>query len=296
MDWDRLKIFQMVASAGSFTAAGSRLGLSQSAASRQIRSLEKELGVSLFTRHARGIVLTHEGEELFATTEGVMRQLDDTERRLKELHVRPTGALRINTLTTFGAVWLSPQLTPFLSKYPDIELTLILSDEWVDLAAGEADVAIRLGDPGPLDLIQRPLARFHAHVYASSDYLARKGTPVSPKELVNHDLITFDAGEGPLHSPDLIQRLAGVGMKIKPRMRVNNLYGVMHAVEAGVGLAILPDYLVRGSASLIRLFPDMEATSYSSYFCYPKELKGSRRVALLRDFLLDQIRAEARFI
>ncbi len=296
MDWDRLKIFHHVAAAGSFTGAGQRLGLSQPAASRQIRALEQELGVSLFTRHARGIVLTHEGRELLDATRTVMRTLEDTERRLRESHVRPAGRLRVNTLVTFGAVWLSPHLTPFLQTYPDIDLELILSDDWVDLSAGEADVAIRLGDPGPGDLIRRPLATFHAHIYASPDYLDRRGTPKQPTDLADHDVITFVAGGGPLQSLAPISEMVGGADAVRSRLEVNNLYGVLHAVQAGIGIAILPDYLVHNRAQLVRLLPDWAGTSYESYYCYPRELKGSLRVDLFRDFLLGQIRAETNIL
>jgi len=292
MDWDRLKVFHHVAAAGSFTGAGQRLGLSQPAASRQVRALEEELGVSLFTRHARGIVLTQEGKDLLETTRTVMRTLEDAERRLQESQFKPAGQLRVNTVVTFGSVWLSRHLTSFLDTYPDINVELLLTDEWLDLSAGEADVAIRLGDPGPPDLIHRPLATFHAHVYASRDYLDRHGTPASPEELASHQLIAFSAAGGPLKGVSPLRDIVPAGANGTARLQVNNLYGVLHAVEAGVGVATLPGYLTHNRDNLVRLFPDWAGASYESYYCYPPELKGSLRVDLFRDFLLSQIRAE----
>lgn len=297
MDWDRLRIFHTVAESGSFTSAGAQLNVSQSAVSRQIRALEESLNVSLFTRHARGLVLTQEGQELFETAREVVHKIDETERRLLESRERPSGLLRVTTMVTFGAVWLTPHLEQFILEYPEIDLQVVLDDEDLDLSAGEADVAIRLHEPEQADLIQRPLATFHVHMYASPEYLARKGTPVSTADLDAHDLITFGTSTAPVIKG--LNWLLEVGKethKRTPRLEVNNLYGIMHAVEAGMGIAVLPDYLVHNRQKLVRVLPDVEGNSFNSYFCYPPELRGSLRVALFRDFLVRQIRAESNIL
>ncbi len=297
MDWDRLRIFHTVAESGSFTSAGAQLNVSQSAVSRQIRALEDSLNVSLFTRHARGLVLTQEGQELFETARDVVQRIDETERRLMESRERPSGRLRVTTMVTFGAVWLTPHLEQFVLEYPEIDLKVILDDEDLDLSAGAADVAIRLHEPQQADLIQRPLATFHNHIYASPEYLARKGTPVTTADLDMHDLITFGVSAAPVIKG--LNWLLEVGKethKRSPRLEVNNLYGILHAVEAGMGLAVLPDYLVHNRQKLVRVLPDVEGLRFNSYFCYPPELRGSLRVALFRDFLIRQIRAESNIL
>ena len=293
MDWDRLRIFHAVAGAGSFTAAGRRLGHSQSAVSRQIKALEESLNVALFTRNARGLVLTDEGRRLYETAARVVQEIELTEQNIRDSRETPTGILRVTTMITFGAVWLSPHLTEFLEQYPEIDIDLILSDEPLDLSAGEAQVSIRLGDPGPLDLIRKPLAMFHTHAYASPAYLARRGMPEKVEDLDHHDIIRFGGmSSGPLANLDWLQEAGTPAKKRSPRLTVNNLYGVLHAVEAGVGIAVLPDYLVHNRKKLVRLFPDVEAPEYEAYYCYPPELKGSARVGLFRDFLLRQLQAE----
>ncbi len=297
MDWDRLRIFHTVAESGSFTSAGAQLNCSQSAVSRQIRALEDSLNVSLFTRHARGLVLTQEGQELFETAREVVHRIDETERRLMESKERPSGLLRVTTMVTFGAVWLTPHLEQFVLVYPEIDLQVILDDEDLDLSAGEADVAIRLHEPEQAELIQRPLATFHVHMYASPEYLARKGTPVSTADLDAHDLITFGTSTAPvIRGLNWLLEVGKETHKRKPRLEVNNLYGIMHAVEAGMGIAVLPDYLVHNRQKLVRVLPDVEGNSFNSYFCYPPELRGSLRVALFRDFLIRQIRAESNIL
>ncbi|PCI62452.1 MAG: LysR family transcriptional regulator [Kordiimonadales bacterium] len=297
MDWDRLRIFHIVAEAGSFTAAGVRLNCSQSAVSRQIRALEESLNVSLFTRHARGLVLTQEGHELFGTAREVVHRIEETERSLLESKERPSGLLRVTTMVTFGAVWLTPHLEQFMSEYPDIDLKLILDDKDLDLSAGEADVAIRLHEPQQADLIQRPLASFHTHIYASPEYLARRGTPITLDDLDGHDLITFGETSNPTVRGLnwLVDQSLG-GKARAPRLQVNNLYGILHAVEAGMGIAVLPDYLVHNRQKLVRVLPTIEGQPFNSYYCYPPELRGSLRVALFRDFMVRQIRAESNIL
>jgi len=297
MDWDRLRIFHTVAEAGSFTNAGSRLNCSQSAVSRQIRSLEESLNVSLFTRHARGLVLTHEGQELYSTARDVVHRIEETERSLMESKERPSGLLRVTTMVTFGAVWLTPHLELFMEEYPDIDIQLKLDDEDLDLAAGEADVAIRLHEPEQADLIQRPLASFHTHIYASPEYLDRKGTPTSLEDLDHHDLIVFGASSAPtIIGLNWLLEVGSPYKKRRARLQVNNLYGILHAVEAGMGIAVLPDYLVHNRQKLVRILPNVEGQPFNSYYCYAPELRGSLRVALFRDFMVRQIRAESNIL
>lgn len=297
MDWDRLRIFHTVAESGSFTNAGSRLNCSQSAVSRQIRALEESLNVSLFTRHARGLVLTQEGQELYGTAREVVHRIEETERSLLESKERPSGLLRVTTMVTFGAVWLTPHLEQFMSEYPDIDIQLKLDDEDLDLAAGEADVAIRLHEPEQADLIQRPLASFHTHIYASPEYLDRKGTPVSLEDLDNHDLIVFGRSSAPtIIGLNWLLEVGSPNKKRRARLQVNNLYGILHAVEAGMGIAVLPDYLVHNRQKLVRVLPNVEGQPFNSYYCYAPELRGSLRVALFRDFMVRQIRAESNIL
>jgi DNA-binding transcriptional LysR family regulator len=297
MDWDRLRIFHTVAESGSFTNAGARLNCSQSAVSRQIRSLEESLNVSLFTRHARGLVLTQEGQELYNTAREVMLRIEETERSLMESRERPSGLLRVTTMVTFGAVWLTPHLEQFMSEYPDINMQLILDDADLDLSAGEADVAIRLHEPEQAELIQRPLATFHSHIYASPEYLDKRGTPITTDDLDGHDLITFGISNVPTIRG--LNWLLTVGNPRKarvPRLQIDNLYGVLHAVEAGMGIAVLPDYLVHNRKKLVRVLPKSEGTPFNAYYCYAPELRGSLRVALFRDFMIRQIRAESNIL
>src|ERR1043166_1460700 len=199
MDWDKLKVFHAAAEAGSFTHAGEQLGLSQSAVSRQVSALEQELGVSLFHRHARGLILTEQGELLHHTAHDVFMKLEAARTKLTDARERPNGELKVSTTPGIGVNWLTPRLGEFLDLYPDIHSALITTDEELDLAMREAAVAIRLRQPTQPDLIQRKLFSVHFHAYASPEYLKRFGTPRSLDQLDNHRIVLLGGSTVPTY-------------------------------------------------------------------------------------------------
>lgn len=291
MDWEKLKIFHAVAEAGSFTLAAKRLHLSQSALSRQIRGLEDSLNLSLFTRHARGLVLTLEGEQLFETAHEVLDKIEKTERELLESKDLPSGLLKVTAPVTFGTVWLTPRLKTFLNLYPEIQLEFLLTDDDLDLATREADVAIWFHAPEQADFIQRQLGTVRQHIYGSPKYLSEKGTPERAEDLDGHDLISYGPSVPlPLRNVNWVLRAGYTGFRRKPVLQVNNMFGVLQALKAGIGLASIPDYLAAAHPDLVRVLGDIESPEFPTYFVYPGELKGSRRVGVFRDFLISQMK------
>lgn len=297
MDWDKLRIFHAVADAGSFTHAGETLHLSQSAVSRQVSSLEDSLEVRLFHRHARGLILTEQGELLYRTVHDVFAKLTMVEARLSDSHERPQGPLKIATTVGLGSLWLTPRINEFIELYPDIEVTLVTTDEELDVSMREADCAIRLTPPTQGDLIQRRLTRVHTHVFASPIYLQNKGMPDKVRDLVHHNIIAYDEDRA-MAAPNLNWLLAAVrdATNEEPHrvLTLNNLYGVFRAVEAGVGMAGLPDFLAREAQNLVRVLPELEGPGNDAFFVYPEELRNSQRIGVFRDFLLRKV-AETRF-
>src|SRR5436189_4571615 len=199
MDWDKLKVFHAAAEAGSFTHAGEQLGLSQSAVSRQVSALEQELSVSLFHRHARGLILTEQGELLYRTAHDVFMKLEAARAKLTDSREKPHGELKVTTTPGMGIHWLTPRLGEFMDLFPDIRITLITTDEELDLAMREADVAIRLRQPTQPDLIQRKLFSVHFHAYASPEYLKRFGTPRTLEELDKHRIVLLGGSTVPTY-------------------------------------------------------------------------------------------------
>ncbi len=293
MDWDKLRTFHAVAEAGSFTHAGDQLHLSQSAVSRQIHALEEDLKATLFHRHARGLLLTEQGELLYGTVHDVFGKLATVETILTDTRVRPSGELRVTTTVGFGSTWLTPRITRFIEAYPEIDLSIICEDRELDLGMREADVAIRMGMPTQPDVVKLRLFAVHTHLYAAPSYLAARGTPEKFTDLDDHDLIVYgDLAPPTLRNVNwpLFMELTGHDRR-KPKMQVNNIYGLLLAAEAGLGVAALPDYMVLDDAKIVRVLPDIQGPNFDAFFCYPEELRNMKRIAAFREFLVEEGRS-----
>ncbi len=290
LDWDKLRVFHAVAEAGSFTHASETLNLSQSAVSRQISALEEALGVSLFHRHARGLILTEQGDLLYKTVHEVFSKLNSVEGLLTETKQNAEGPLRVTTTVAFGSVWLTGRLKDFIRKYPDIQVTLRLDDQELDLAMREADVAIRFNEPKQPDLIQRHLGNLRSKLYASPEYLKDRGLPQTLADLKNHDLVLFGEGIVPVASlhwlPDLLTKSK---IPFRAGLRVNNIYGIYRAVKAGIGIGPLPEYFLQEGRGIVQVLPELEGPPLDAYFVYPEELRNSARVTVFRDYLVREI-------
>ena len=287
LDWDKLRVFHAVAEAGSFTHAGETLNLSQSAVSRQIQALEEALQVPLFHRHARGLILTEQGETLNRAVREVFAKLAMTEALLTESREKPTGRLKVTTTTGFGSVWLAPRLHRFLLLHPDVTLTVLLDDADLDLAMREADVAIRMHPPRQPDLIQRNLGSFAWKVCGAPDYLKRAGIPQRAEDLDAHRMIVYGDYRPPVESVNwLTEAGRRPGTPRRAVLEMNSLPGILEAVRSGLGLGALPDYMGDQLDGLVQVLPELKAPRIEAYFVYPEELRHSKRVAVFRDFLV----------
>ena len=291
MDWDKLKIFHTVAEAGSFTNASTILNLSQSAISRQIQSLEKDLKINLFERHARGLVLTSNGEYLFKTANDVISKLKEVESNLSEEKNQIKGKLIVTTVVSFGTTWLTPRIKEFMDLHPEIEIELIFNDKELDLATRQADVAIRMRRPKQLNLIQKKFVNFNYHIYGSNEYLQKNGYPKNLKDLDKHKFITYGKGApSPVYNPDWVLKVGSKdGKKRKSLMKVNSVYGLLLAVQSGVGLAALPDYITYNISGLTKVLPDEPGKPTETHFVYPASLKDNARLIAFRNFLFSKV-------
>ena len=296
MDWDRLRVFFHVAEAGSFTKAGKHLNLSQSAVSRQISALEADLGVELFHRHARGLLVTEQGDLLYATAREVFGKIVMAEAKLVDSKQRPAGRLAVTATTGIAMIWLMPRIVEFMDRYPEISVSLIIDDADLDLSMGAADVGIRLFRPTQPDLIQRRLMTISFHFYASPHYLKAWGTPRTLKDLEKHRIIMYD--NGPLRdlvNPAWLPRSFGADRPQRhPAMTVNSVLGMRGAVQNGLGIAILPDYVLRSSDQQVIVEIDAPLPTLTAYIVYPEEQRRSARIAAFRDFLVEQVAAQER--
>ncbi len=293
MDWDKLRIFHAVADAGSLTHAGDTLHLSQSAVSRQIRALEESLGTTLFHRHARGLILTEQGELLFEATMSMTRKLDGAAARIRDSEEHVFGELKVTATVGFGTLWLAPRLVKLYEKYPDLKIDLILEERVLDLPMREADVAIRMKEPSQSDLIRRRLLNIRMRLYASPEYLEKAGMPQSLTELASHRLICQKTDQPQVAAgARLVQEL--LAQNISTMLTVNNYFGVLQGVLANIGIGVLPDYLTADHGRLIRVLPEIESGEVPVFIAYPEELRQTRRVAVFREFVLEEIQAYRR--
>ena len=291
MDWDKLKIFYAVAESGSFTKATINLNLSQSAISRQIQSLEYELKVQLFERHARGLSLTENGEYLYKTAHEVISKLKEVESAFVDKKNKPSGKLTVTTVVSFGTTWLTPRIQEFMQLNPEIEVELIFDDKELNLITREADIGIWMRKPKQLNYIQKKLMNLNYHIYGSAKYLERYGFPKNENDLSKHKFISYGKGTpSPVFNPDWALKL-GVkdGKKRKPAMKVNSVYGLLLAVKSGVGLAALPDYLTHSVSNIVKVLPNIEGPKTEVHFVYPQSLKNVARVVAFRNFLYSKI-------
>ena len=287
MDWDRLRIFHIVADAGSFSHASEEINTSQSAISRQISNLEYEVGIPLFHRHPRGLILTEQGELLYKRTRNIVDIIKDAEFELIDSKERPSGDLSVTTTVGLGTNWLTPRLTDFTSRFPEINLELRLTDAELDVGMREADIAIRFHKPQQLDLIQRKLFTVHFHLYASPDYLDEFGTPSKASDLKNHKIVTYGRAPDYLKEINWLEKITKE-YKIKPILKIGNIKGLHMAVSNSIGIAMLPDYLIGQDDSLIRISFNEKLPEIDTYLTYAEERRNSKRIAVFREFIVEK--------
>jgi len=288
-NWDRLRVFREVAEVGSFTAAAKQLQLSQPAVSRQISTLEQELKIILFHRDNKGLVLTDIGEEVYRTAVTLKGHLDVMESRILNRQDAPAGSLRLTTSVGFGASWLSPLMGLFHEQYPEIKISLLLSDQAdMSLSSRDADVAIRFAPQTKASLIQKKLLELRYHLYASEDYINEKGLPASVDGLSEHEIVVYGNDmPAPVNDINWLLELVREGNPgYEPALSVASVHGILQAVRSGVGIGALPRYLVDETAGLVEVLPDIIGPKIYVYFVYLEEMRNAKRVEVLRDFLV----------
>lgn len=288
MDLNLLSTFVVVAEAASFSAAAKKLGVIRSSVSRSIATLERELGVQLFSRTTRQVALTSAGRALYGRVASQLMQLKDAVGALPERDELPSGALRVTAPLDIGALLLPGVLAPFSLRYPAVQLDMRLSNRNVDLVSEGFDAALRVMRPrrGDSPLVARKLTDIEMNVFANPTYLARTSTPRSVEDAVDHAWVSFTERR----FAGALARLA----KAKPRWVGDDVAFVANAVVAGVGLGLLPTFLVRdqvAAGTVVRVLPRVSVSAGALYFVYPPTRHVPRKVSALRDFLVEHFAA-----
>lgn len=289
-DWNDLKAFLAVARGGSTLSAAKALGVNQTTVARRLESLEAAVGVRLFERGQSGSRLTEAGGDLLDEAEKVERAAKAFGNRA-QAHQRGTaGTIKLTCSELLANTWITPALGHFRRQYPEVQVEMVITDEPLDIEAGEADLAIRSGRAlPPSDLVARKIAEYDFALYCSRDYAARAETPLSVEALKDHDLISCDTPQGLL--PGVAWMLRQAGDK-PPAHTSNSLTNLTHAVQAGLGVAPLGRLLADADPGLVRVSETIEEARAASWIVTRRELKDTPRIRAFIDFLVPHVQAD----
>jgi DNA-binding transcriptional LysR family regulator len=290
---DSMRVYVLTVEKGSLSAAAAASGISATMAGNHVRTLEERLGMQLLRRTTRRQHLTSFGEDYYARCKDILRLVAETETQAQNMRLAPAGKLRVTAPVTFGTEALVPALPGYLERYPEVSVELDLSDRVVDMMEGGIEAGIRIGHIAPdSPLIARPLQPYRFMICASPDYLARRGTPLTPDDLAQHDCLSF--------SPGALTQWRMTRMTSQPpdvclasvsgRVQVNQGQALRMAALHGLGIvmqpAILLDAEVR-AGRLVRLFADYELPSRPMHVVYLPDRYRSPKLRSFIDYLVE---------
>lgn len=281
--WEGVSEFVAVAEAESFTAASNRLGISTAQVSRQISALEARLGVKLFYRTTRKVSITDAGQVYYNHCRQVLDGLSEAERAVTDLHQTPKGRLNMSAPVTYGESRIAPLINDFVALYPELDVTLTLTNQMVDLVAESYDLAIRLGELDDSTMMAKRLASRTHYVCASPAYLAAHGAPCTLPELDQHNCL-----QGTLDTWRFQEKGKPRHIRVKGNIRCNSGWSLVDAALKGIGIIQLPDYYVHAELEAGRLVPVLDpfrAPDDGIWAIYPHNRHLSPKVRLLLDHL-----------
>ncbi|HZP75292.1 MAG TPA: LysR family transcriptional regulator [Pseudolabrys sp.] len=286
-DWDDLRHFLAVARCGSTIAAAKALHLSQSTVHRRLEELEKRIGRPIVIRHATGYRLTEFGKELLPLAKRVEEAVASFERFLAAADDLPTGSVRVTCSESIGyRLMQSPLLETFHSRYPGLRVELIMSDHFLDIAKGEADVAIRGGVPNEETLVGRKIADVPWALYCSRAYAERHGRVERAEDLDGHAVVEFD---GDIKDHHAARWLRSVAPRAKVAARSNSVPGLMMTVKSGVGIAPLPLPLADRETELVCMLGPVPGLYSQIYLLTHPDLRQTPRIRAFFDFIIAEL-------
>ena len=289
-DWNDLKAFLAVARGGSTLAASKALAVNQTTVARRIESLEAALSLKLFERGQSGSRLTEAGRDLLAEGEKVERAALTFDSRAKAHQRGMAGSIRITCVEILANMAVTPAIGEFRRQHPEVQVDLMVTDQALDIEAGEADIAVRVVQTLPnSDIIARKVVDYDFALYCSREYAERMGVPAATADLANHDLIGGDAGLGQV--PAMVWMFEQAGGKA-PATRSNSMSNLVHAVNAGMGIAPLPCVVADTDTRFVRCTDIIQAARASAYVMVRRELKDIPRVRALIDALVPYMQTD----
>jgi DNA-binding transcriptional LysR family regulator len=282
-----MAVFAKVVEAQSFTAAAAALGMSKSAVSKHVSRLEDRLGARLLNRTTRRLSLTETGRAFYDRCARVVAEAEEAEEAVTRLQSEPRGTLKVNAPMSFGALHIAPAIPDFLARHPDLKIDMTLNDRFVDLVEEGYDVAIRIAKLADSSLIARRLCADRRLVVASPGYFVRAGEPKTPDDLLGHNCLSYSY----MSVQDQWQFAIG-GMQrsvaVDGNLRANNGDAIRQAVLAGLGVAILPAFIIGNDLQEGRLkvvLQEFTPARTSVYAVYPHSRHLSAKVRVFVDYL-----------
>ncbi|MGE0419210.1 MAG: LysR family transcriptional regulator [Acetobacteraceae bacterium] len=281
-----MRLFTRVADTGNFTAVARELGTTQPSISRMVAALETHLGVRLLNRSSRAVTLTDDGRLFYERAQRALDAVADAERAVGRRRAMPTGLLRLGTPVAFGRLHVAPRMGAFLSRYPEVDVELVMNDAFVDLVGEGLDLAVRVGDLSDPSLIARRIGTTRRVTVASQDYVRRHGAPTVPADLAAHDCILYTrlASGRTWHFEG---RTGPIAVDVRGRFAADNSEAVREAVLAGLGIAVVPVWLFpdNDEHQVSILLRDFEPKQLPIHAVYSSRRHLSAKVRAMIDFL-----------
>jgi len=288
MKLEGMGIFARVAEAKSFSGAARRLGISKSLVSKEVSRLEKALGARLLNRTTRQLSLTEFGAAFYEHCARVVQEAEEAELLVDRLHANPRGVLKCTAPVAFATLHIARALPEFLAQYPDVEVDLTLGDRFFELAEEGYDLAIRIARDLPPNMVARPIAPINRVICGTPQYFARHGVPATPQDLAAHDCVVYTHA-----NPDSIWRLRAhgkdVAVQVRGKLKVNDDEVAWQAVRAGLGVSLLPTFIVGDdlqSGRLQAVLGDYVPSERNLYALYLPNRHLSAKVRVFIDYLL----------
>jgi DNA-binding transcriptional LysR family regulator len=287
-EWDDARYFLAVQRAGTLSAAARKLKVNQSTVGRRLSGLEDVLGVKLFQRSSDGFTLTLAGERFLPRAERIEAEIHETAIEISGQESKLTGTVRMTTPDAFGPRFIAPLLGEFHRRFPEIDLEMIADNRRLNLSRREADMAIRVGRPNEPSLLSRCLGRMGYAVYAAPAYVAERGRPKG-FEFSAHDLVMLVDSVGSTVDGTFLARHA---KRRRAVFKSNSSFALLGAVTAGLGIGVLPCYLVSG-LDLVRLLPPERVVVKEIWLVLHKELQHAARIRAVVEFLVETLHDNA---
>lgn len=287
MKWEGISEFVHVAETESFTQASKKMLISTAQVSRQISALEKRLNIKLFYRTTRKVSLTEEGRVFYQHCRGVLDGLDEAERVITNLQIKPQGKIKLTAPVTFGEQKILPLVNDFMKKYQDVEVSAYLSNKQFDLVEEGYDLAIRLGKLSDSTMMAKKLGKRTNYLCAAPEYIEKHGIPLSLSELNKHSCLlgTLDYW----HFTDAGRER---NLRVSGRLRYNSGVSLTDAALKGLGIVQLPDYYVQQylkSGELVSVLDNFREPDGGIWAVYPQNRHLSPKIRLLVDYLAEHI-------